>query len=71
MSKEHMLFCVLGRTSSGKDTLVNKLCEKTGAKKLISYTTRPRRDREEDTHIFEEIVKYLYNKRSKDNALLK
>lgn len=26
---------------------------------------------EEDTHIFEEIVKYLYNKRSKDNALLK
>ena len=52
MSKEHMLFCVLGRTSSGKDTLVNKLCEKTGARKLISYTTRPRRDEEEDTHIF-------------------
>ena len=51
-NKEHMLFCVLGRTSSGKDTLVNKLCEKTGAKQLISYTTRPRRDREEDTHIF-------------------
>lgn len=52
MSKEHMLFCVLGRSSSGKDSLVNKLCEKTGAKKLISYTTRPRRDGEEDSHIF-------------------
>ena len=51
-NKEHMLFCVLGRTSSGKDTLVNKLCEKTGAKQLISYTTRPRRDGEENTHIF-------------------
>lgn len=50
--KEHMLFCVLGRSSSGKDTLVNKLCEKTGAKQLISYTTRLRRDREENTHIF-------------------
>lgn len=50
--KEHMLFCVLGRSSSGKDTLVNKLCEKTGAKQLISYTTRLRRDREKNTHIF-------------------
>lgn len=63
-NKEHMLFCVLGRTSSGKDTLVNKLCEKTGAKQLISYTTRSRRDGEENTHIFvteEEYEKMLAN----------
>lgn len=59
--KEHMLFCVLGRSSSGKDTLVNKLCEKTGAKQLISYTTRLRRDREENTHIFVTEEEYKKN----------
>lgn len=50
--KEHVLLCVLGRTSCGKDTLVNKLCERTGLTAITSYTTRPRRDNEGDTHIF-------------------
>jgi len=52
MNKEHILLCVMGRTSSGKDSLVSKLCERTGAKQIISYTTRPRRTNEGDTHIF-------------------
>ena len=51
-NKEHVLLCVLGKTSCGKDSLVNKLCERTGLKKLISYTTRERRVNEGDTHIF-------------------
>lgn len=51
-NKEHTLLCVLGRTACGKDSLVNKLCEKTGLKSIISYTTRPRRENEGDTHIF-------------------
>lgn len=51
-NKEHTLLCVLGRTASGKDSLVNKLCERTGLKQLISYTTRERRINEDDTHIF-------------------
>lgn len=51
-NKEHTLLCVLGRTASGKDSLVNKLCERTGLKQVISYTTRPRRENEGDTHIF-------------------
>ena len=51
-NKEHILLCVLGRTASGKDTLVNKLCEKTNLKQVISYTTRERRINEGDTHIF-------------------
>ena len=51
-NKEHTLLCVLGRTASGKDSLVNKLCERTGLKQIISYTTRPRRENEGDTHIF-------------------
>lgn len=51
-NNEHVLLCVLGRTASGKDSLVNKLCERTGLKAINSYTTRPRRENEGDTHIF-------------------
>lgn len=42
----------MGRTACGKDSLVNKLCERTGLKSIVSYTTRPRRVNEGDTHIF-------------------
>lgn len=52
MNKEHVLLLIIGRTASGKDTLANKLAERTGLKQLISYSTRPRRDNEGDTHIF-------------------
>ena len=51
-NKEHVLLCILGRTASGKDSLVNRLCERTGLKAINSYTTRPRRENEGDTHIF-------------------
>ena len=51
-NKEHVLLCVMGRTSCGKDTLVQKLCERTGLTAITSYTTRPRRNNEGDTHIF-------------------
>lgn len=49
---EHVLLCVMGKSASGKDTLVQKLCERTGLKQVISYTTRERRTNEGDTHIF-------------------
>ena len=52
MNKEHVLLCVMAESAAGKDTLVNKLCEKTNYRQLISYTTRPRRVNEGDTHIF-------------------
>lgn len=52
MNKEHTLLLVMGKTGSGKDSIVNKLCERTGLSSIISYTTRPRRDKEGDTHIF-------------------
>lgn len=51
-NKEHVLFCVMGESSCGKDSLVSKLCEKTGHTAICSYTTRPKRDGEGDTHIF-------------------
>ena len=51
-NKEHVLLCIMGRTSCGKDTLVQKLCERTGLTAITSYTTRPRRNGEGDTHVF-------------------
>lgn len=51
-NKEHVLICLMGRTASGKDTLANKLCERTGLRQVISYTTRERRMNEGNTHIF-------------------
>jgi guanylate kinase len=57
-NKEHVLLCVMGRTSCGKDTLVSKLCERTGLTAITSYTTRPRRDGEGNTHIFSDIGVY-------------
>lgn len=51
-NKEHTLLLIIGRTASGKDTLVNKLAERTGLKQLISYTTRDRRQNEGNTHNF-------------------
>jgi guanylate kinase len=49
---EHVLLLIIGRTASGKDTLTNKLCERTGLRQLISFTTRPRRPNEGATHQF-------------------
>jgi guanylate kinase len=50
--KKHNLLCVVGRTGSGKDTLVNKLCDKLSLRKVLSYTTRKQRDNNDNTHLF-------------------
>lgn len=51
-NKEHVLMLIVGKTASGKDSLANKLCERTSLKAITSYTTRPRRENEGNTHIF-------------------
>lgn len=60
VATDKTVFLIVGESSSGKDSLVNKLCEKCGYKQLISYTTRARRENEGDTHIFisENEIKY-------------
>lgn len=42
------MLILLGKTCSGKDTIVNKLVEEYGYKKIVTYTTRPMRDGEVD-----------------------
>lgn len=43
---------IVGRTASGKDYLADFLKKKYGLSKVHSYTTRPRRSNEANTHIF-------------------
>lgn len=44
------IFCIMGKSSSGKDTIYNRLLEAKlpGLKKIVLYTTRPARAGEED-----------------------
>lgn len=46
------IFLVCGMSGAGKDSLVNTICENYRLKQLKSYSTRPRRQGEGDTHIF-------------------
>lgn len=57
------VFLVVGESASGKDSLVNKICEDMDMSQLKSYTTRHRREEESDTHIFisEDDVKEYVN----------
>ena len=52
MTNKKPIFCVLGRSASGKDTLVSAVCEETGMKQVCSYTTRAKRTNEGATHLF-------------------
>lgn len=42
------IFCIMGKSSSGKDTIFRLLCEENtyGLKEVVSYTTRPKRSNE-------------------------
>ena len=44
------IFCVMGKSASGKDTIYSRLLEneKLSLKRIVPYTTRPMRDGEED-----------------------
>lgn len=64
-NQEHTLVLVVGRTGSGKSSLINKLYERTGLKPLISQTTRPRRSEADNDHNF--VLKEEYF-RAKENG---
>ena len=42
------ILVLIGKTASGKDTIVNNLVNKHGFKKIITYTSRPKRRGEKD-----------------------
>jgi guanylate kinase len=62
----HTVFLIIGKSGSGKDTVVKKLCERYDYTQLISYTTRPKRYEDEDTHVFISDAEYEAHRASGD-----
>ena len=54
------LYCVVGKSGVGKDTIVNELCRIYGYSRVISYTSRPKRSDPKDaqSHIFATVNDY-------------
>lgn len=66
-NKEHVLLLVAGRTASGKDSIVNMLCNRANLRAVTSYTTRPRRENEGNSHIF--VTEDTYEQMRADNII--
>lgn len=61
---------VIGKTCSGKDTIVNELIKKYGYKKLVSYTTRPMRAKEKQDIDYHFIKKEEFLDKIKDDFFM-
>lgn len=60
------IFCIMGKSSSGKDTIYRRLLkdEKLSLKKIITYTTRPMRDGEKEG------VQYFFKTKEEMDAFM-
>lgn len=52
MSLDNYIFCLLGKSGSGKTTIAEKLFDKYGYTQIASYTTRPPRTNHDTDHVF-------------------
>ena len=68
--RKPVLICIIGKTCSGKDTLSYILDIHQGIKSLVSYTTRPKRDYEDDGEEHYFITEEEYNSKYKDEDKL-
>lgn len=64
------LIVLVGKSSSGKDTIQKELCEKHGFTGLVSTTTRPKRSNEEDGKAYFFKTKEEYEKLLADNEMI-
>lgn len=46
------IFCLVGKSGSGKTTIANKLFDQYGYTQIASYTTRPPRTENDTDHVF-------------------
>lgn len=67
-NNEHVVILLVGRTGSGKSSLIQKLCERTGMRQLISHTTRQPRQDKNDDHVFVTVDDYLKAKANDEIA---
>lgn len=50
--KDKYIVLIVGESGSGKSTICDELTKRYGLKQVKSYTTRPRRNEDEDGHTF-------------------
>ena len=64
------LFVVVGKSATGKDTIVGRLLDRLGVESLVPYTTRPMRPGEVDGVTYNFVDEEFLNKEfEKDNIL--
>ena len=68
-NKEHVVILVVGKTGSGKSSLIKRLCDRTNLTALQSYTTRPKRSESDNDHIFVGVEDYLRAKENEEIAI--
>ena len=52
MKIDDYIFCIVGKSGSGKTTIANKLFDKYGYTQIASYTTRPPRSDNDTDHTY-------------------
>ena len=62
-----MIIVLVGKTASGKTTVVNELCKNHGYKRIITYTTRPMRENEIQDVDYHFISDEQFNKMVENN----
>jgi len=66
------VLCIVGKSASGKDTLVNNLLKNctTAIQKAVSYTTRPRREGEVDGIDYHYVTVEQFQKMKDENKFI-
>ena len=62
-----MIIVLVGKTASGKTTVANELCKNHGYKRIITFTTRPMRENEEQDVDYHFISDEQFNKMVENN----
>lgn len=62
-----MIIVLVGKTASGKTTVANELCKNHGYKRIITYTTRPMRENEEQDVDYHFISDEQFNEMVENN----
>ena len=52
MNLDNYIFCLVGKSGSGKTTIANKLFDRYGYTQIASYTTRPPRSENDTDHTY-------------------